>query len=172
MKKIITKFKGLFLFESNRFKDSRGYFRELFLEKKTKKKIIFYVSSTSKKNVIRGLHFQEKNSQGKYLSVIKGKIFDVVIDCRKKSKTFGKYFSTYLSDKNNRSIFIPEGFAHGFLGLEKENIIIYGCTNYRDVNSEISMSWNDSYLKINWPIKNPIISKKDSKSLSFKNFFY
>ena len=171
MKKIITKFKGLFLFESNRFKDSRGYFRELFLEKKKKKKIIFYVSSTSKKNVIRGLHFQEKNSQGKYLSVIKGKIFDVVIDCRKKSKTFGKYFSTYLSDKNNRSIFIPEGFAHGFLGLEKENIIIYGCTNYRNKKSEAGISWNDSDLKIKWPVKKPILSNKDKNNKSFKFYF-
>ena len=115
---------------------------------------------------------QTKNMQGKYLSVVKGKILDVVIDCRKKSKTFGKHFKIILSDKNSTSIYIPPGFAHGFLTMDNENIVVYGCTNYRDVNSEISMSWNDSYLKINWPIKNPIISQKDSKSLSFKNFFY
>ena len=115
---------------------------------------------------------QTKNMQGKYVSVVKGKILDVVIDCRKKSKTFGKHFKIILSDKNTTSIYIPPGFAHGFLTMDNENIVVYGCTNYRDANSEIGISWNDSYLKINWPIKNPIISKKDSKSLSFKNFFY
>ena len=171
MKKIKTKFKDLYLFESSRFDDSRGYFRELFLENKTKKKIIFYVSSTSKKNVVRGLHFQKIKSQGKYLSVIKGKIFDVVVDCRKKSKTFGKYFSTYLSDKNNRSIFIPEGFAHGFLGLNKENIIVYGCTNYRNRKSEAGISWDDLDLKIKWPIKKPILSDKDRNNKPFKFYF-
>ena len=171
MKKIKTKFKDLYLFESNRFDDSRGYFRELFLESKTKKKLIFYVSSTSKKNVVRGLHFQKIKPQGKYLSVIKGKIFDVVVDCRKKSKTFGKYFATYLSDKNNRSIFIPEGFAHGFLGLNKENIIVYGCTNYRNRKSEAGISWDDLDLKIKWPIKKPILSDKDRNNKPFKFYF-
>ena len=160
------------IFKSKKFNDERGYFRELYLEKYIKKKIIFSVVSKSKKNVLRGMHIQTKNMQGKYLSVVKGKILDVVIDCRKKSKTFGKHYKIILSDKNLTSIYIPPGFAHGFLSMDDENIVVYGCTNYRNANSEISISWNDSYLKINWPIKNPIISKKDSESLSFKNFFY
>jgi|TARA_B110000444_G_C18364733_1_gene377600 dTDP-4-dehydrorhamnose 3,5-epimerase len=172
MKIFKNKFKDLIILKSKKFNDERGYFRELYLEKYIKKKIVFSVVSKSKKNVLRGMHMQTKNMQGKYLSVVKGKILDVVIDCRKKSKTFGKHFKIILSDKNSTSIYIPPGFAHGFLTMDNENIVVYGCTNYRDVNSEISMSWNDSYLKINWPIKNPIISQKDSKSLSFKNFFY
>jgi len=172
MKIFKNKFKDLIIFKSKKFNDERGYFRELYLEKYIKKKIVFSVVSKSKKNVLRGMHMQTKNMQGKYLSVVKGKILDVVIDCRKKSKTFGKHFKIILSDKNATSIYIPPGFAHGFLTMDNENIVVYGCTNYRDANSEISISWNDSYLKINWPIKNPIISKKDSKSLSFKNFFY
>lgn len=170
MKKTKTKFKDLYLFESNTFKDSRGYFRELFLEKKTKQKIIFYVSSTSKKNVVRGLHFQEKQSQGKYLSVIKGKIFDVVVDCRKKSKTFGKYFSIKLSEKENKSLLIPEGFAHGYYTLTKDVIIHYKCSNYRNKRSETGILWNDKELKINWPTKKPIVSSKDQINLSFKDF--
>ena len=172
MKIFKNKFKDLIIFKSKKFNDERGYFRELYLEKYIKKKIVFSVVSKSKKNVLRGMHMQTKNMQGKYLSVVKGKILDIVIDCRKKSKTFGKHFKIILSDKNATSIYIPPGFAHGFLTMDNENIVVYGCTNYRDANSEISISWNDSYLKINWPIKNPIISKKDSKSLSFKNFFY
>ena len=172
MKIFKNKFKDLIIFKSKKFNDERGYFRELYLEKYIKKKIIFSVVSKSKKNVLRGMHMQTQNMQGKYLSVVKGKILDVVIDCRKKSKTFGKHFKIILSDKNSTSIYIPPGFAHGFLSIDDENIVVYGCTNYRDANSEISISWNDSYLKINWPIKNPIISKKDSESLSFKNFFY
>ena len=172
MKIFKNKFKDLTIFKSTKFNDKRGYFRELYLEKYIKKKIVFSVVSKSKKNVLRGMHMQTKNMQGKYLSVVKGKILDVVIDCRKKSKTFGKHFKIILSDKNTTSIYIPPGFAHGFLTMDNENIVVYGCTNYRDANSEIGISWNDSYLKINWPIKNPIISKKDSKSLSFKNFFY
>ena len=96
-----------------------------------KKKFIFSCVSSSKKNVIRGLHLQRKFAQGKYISVLKGEIFDVVVDLRKNSKNFGKYFSIRLSDKNGLSIFIPEGFAHGFVGMKKENLISYQCTNYR-----------------------------------------
>ncbi len=163
-----TRFKDLLIFQSRNFNDKRGLFRELGLEKHIKKKLIFTVVSKSKKNVLRGLHMQKKFQQGKYISVVKGKILDVVVDCRKKSKTFGKHFKTVLSEKNCKSIYIPPGFIHGFLGLDKENIIIYSCTNYRDKNSEIGVRWNDKDLKINWNIKSPILSKKDSKNLNFK----
>ena len=126
--------------------------------------------SFSKKNVIRGLHLQKKNSQGKFVSVIKGKIFDVVVDLRKNSKTYGKYFSTILSEKNSKSIFIPPGFAHGFCALSKENYVVYSCTKYRDEKSEIGIKFNDQDLKINWPIKKPIISNKDKNNISLKEF--
>ena len=171
MKIYKNKFKDMLIFKSKKFKDKRGYFRELSLEKYIKKKLIFTVVSKSKKNVLRGMHMQKKKMQGKYISVIKGKILDVVIDCRKKSKTFGRHFKIILSDKNATSLYIPPGFAHGFLSMEKDNIVVYSCTNYRDANSEISISWNDKNLDIKWPVKNPLISKKDSMSLPFNNFF-
>ena len=126
--------------------------------------------SFSKKNVIRGLHLQTKNSQGKFISVIKGKIFDVVIDLRKKSKTYGKSFSVILSEKNAKSIFIPPGFAHGFCTLSKENYIVYSCTKYRDAKHETGIRFDDKNFKIKWPIKKPIISKKDRNNLSFDEF--
>ena len=169
MKILKTKFKNLFVFKSKNFFDNRGHFRELALEKKIKKKLIFTVMSKSKKNVLRGLHMQKKFKQGKYISCLKGEILDVVVDCRKKSKTFGKHFKIILSEKNCKSIYIPPGFLHGFLGLGKENIVIYGCTNYRDQKSEIGVSWNDKDLKINWNIKSPILSKKDNQNLKFKD---
>lgn len=165
-----TKFKDLILINNKSFKDRRGYFKELLLEKNLKKKFPFLVMSFSKKNVIRGLHLQTRNSQGKFISVIKGKIFDVVIDLRKKSKTYGKSMSVILSEKNSKSIFIPPGFAHGFCALSKENYIVYSCTKYRNKRYEIGIKYNDKDLKINWPIKNPIISNKDRKNLSFKEF--
>jgi len=165
-----TKFKDLILINNKSFKDRRGYFKELLLEKNLKKKFPFLVMSFSKKNVIRGLHLQTRNSQGKFISVIKGKIFDVVIDLRKKSKTYGKSMSVVLSEKNSKSIFIPPGFAHGFCALSKENYIVYSCTKYRSKRYEIGIKYNDKDLKINWPIKNPIISNKDRKNLSFKEF--
>ena len=168
MKILKTKFKDLLVFKSKNFFDNRGHFRELALEKRIKKKLIFTVMSKSKKNVLRGLHMQKKSKQGKYISCIKGEILDVVVDCRKKSKTFGRHFKITLSEKNCKSIYIPPGFLHGFLGLGNENIVIYGCTNYRDQKSEIGVSWNDKDLKINWNIKSPILSKKDTQNLKFK----
>jgi len=163
-----TKFKDLLVFSSKNFHDKRGFFRELAIQKLIKKKLVFTVVSKSKKNVLRGLHMQKKNKQGKYLSVIKGKILDVVVDCRKNSKTFGKHYKIILSEKNCKSIFIPPGFIHGFLGLNDENIVIYSCTKYRDKNSEIGVKWDDKNLNINWKIKSPILSKKDNKNLNFK----
>ena len=165
-----SEFKDLVIINNTSFKDKRGYFKELLREKKLKKRFPFLVMSFSKKNVIRGLHLQRKNSQGKFISVIKGKIFDVVVDLRKNSKTYGKYLSTILSEKNSKSIFIPPGFAHGFCALSNENYVVYSCTKYRDEKSEIGIKFNDKDLKINWPIKKPIISNKDKNNLSLKDF--
>ena len=118
-----TKFKDLFIIKNKSFNDKRGYFKELIRENRISKKFPFLVMSYSKKNVIRGLHLQKTKSQGKFVTVIKGKIFDVAVDLRKNSKTFGKSFSIILSEKNCKSIFIPSGFIHGFLGLDNENIV-------------------------------------------------
>ena len=171
MKIISTKFSGLKVIESKIFKDTRGFFKEDFKKKFFKdKKFIFGCTSSSKKNVLRGLHLQTKFSQAKYLSILKGSILDVVVDLRKNSKTFGKHFKIILSDSNAKSLFIPQGFAHGFLGLKKENIIYYYCTNYRSAKHEIGLLWYDKDLKINWNIKNPILSKKDRKNLKFKEY--
>ena len=170
MKIIKTKFKELIIYESKNFIDNRGYFRELTIEKIIKKKLVFTVVSKSKKNVLRGLHMQRNNMQGKYLSVVKGKILDVVVDCRNNSKTFGKNYKIILSQKNSKSIYIPAGFLHGFLGLEDENIVVYGCTKYRDKDSEIGVMWNDPNLGISWPIKKPITSIKDKQNISYKEF--
>ena len=167
---IKTKFKDLFLFKNKNFKDKRGYFKEIIRENKLIKKFPFLVMSYSKRNVVRGLHIQTKNSQGKFVTVIKGKIFDVAIDLRKNSTTFGKVFNCILSEKNMKSIFIPEGFAHGFQGLEKENYIIYSCTKYRDKNSEVTVDFNDTDFNIKWPSKKKIVSKKDKKGITFQKY--
>ena len=165
-----TNFKGLLIIENKAFDDKRGYLKELLKEQKLKKKFPFTVMSFSKKNVIRGLHLQKKNTQGKFISVLKGKIFDVAVDLRRKSKTYKKYFSIILSEKNSKSLYVPEGFAHGFCCLDKENYVIYSCTKYRNKKSEVGLKYNDKDLNINWPIKKPILSKKDKNNFSLKQY--
>ena len=168
--KIKSNFKDLFLIKNRSFKDNRGYFKELIRENVINKKFPFLVMSFSKKNVIRGLHIQTINSQGKFISVLKGKIFDVAIDLRKNSKTFGKVYKCILSEKNNTSIYVPPGFAHGFQALENENYIVYSCTKYRNKKSETTIKFDDKELNIKWPIKKFIISAKDKKGISLSEF--
>ena len=143
---------------------------EILKNKDINKEFPFVVFSKSKKNVIRGLHIQTKNPQGKYLSVLKGEILDVALDLRKTSKTFGKIFKIILSDKNCKSIYIPEGFAHGFCSLKDDTLLLYSCTKYRNAKSEIGIKYNDNDLKIKWPIKKPIVSQKDRDALDFKEY--
>ena len=162
-----TKFKGLKIIKNKIFFDQRGYFKEILRENKIKSKFPFHVMSFSKKNVIRGLHLQRNNTQGKFVTVLRGKILDVAVDLRKNSKTFGKYFKIIISDNSDFSIFIPKGFAHGFLCLSNKCAIYYKCTNYRHIKSEKTLLWNDKKLKINWGIKKPIMSKKDKNGTSF-----
>tara|TARA_Y100001970_G_scaffold285311_1_gene404664 strand:- start:2028 stop:2552 length:525 start_codon:yes stop_codon:yes gene_type:complete len=168
--KIKSNFKDLFLLKNKSFKDNRGYFKELIKENVIKKKFPFSVMSFSKKNVIRGLHIQRNNSQGKFVSVLKGKIFDVAIDLRKNSRTFGKVYKCLLSEKNNTSIFIPPGFAHGFQALGNENYIIYSCTKYRDKRSETTIKFDENEFKIKWPNKKIVISTKDKNGISLSEF--
>ena len=169
MKKIKTKFKDLFVVNTKVFKDDRGWLKEEFKKNFIKKDLVFTLVSSSKKNVLRGLHMQTKKPQDKFLSVLKGRVLDIVVDLRKNSKTYGKHFKIVLSEKNGKHLFVPKGFAHGILGLDKENILHYACSNYRDPKSEVSIKWDDPELKINWGTKKPIISKKDKFALSLKD---
>ena len=161
-----TKFKDLVVLIGIKHQDKRGYLRELVLEKLIKKRFKFQITSVSKKNVLRGLHYQIKKPQGKLISVIKGEVFDVAVDLRKKSKTFGKHFSITLNERNCYSVYIPPGFAHGFLTTKKENIVCYSCTEYRSAKNERSLKYNDPKLKIKWPVKKPKLSKKDKSASS------
>jgi len=162
-----TKFKGLKVIENPKHLDSRGFLREISKEKKIKKKFPFVYISKSKKNVIRGLHYQIKKKQAKIITVIKGSIFDVVVDIRKSSKFYGKHYAIILSEKKNISLSVPGGFAHGFCALEDNTIILYQCSNYRSKIYERGIKWNDRTLNINWPCKKPILSKKDKKNKNF-----
>ena len=169
MKIIKTKIKDLVLIKTNIYKDRRGFFKEIEKRIILKKNFVFDCFSYSKKNTLRGLHLQKKKSQAKIITVVQGKILDVVVDLRKKSKTYGKYFAIEISQKSDFSIFIPENFAHGFLCLSKSCAVYYKCSNYRDEKSETTIKWNDKDLKINWPIKKPILSKKDKMGLNFRD---
>ena len=171
MKILSTSFKDLKIIKNNRFNDSRGFFREIFLEKKINKKFPFAYISSSKKNVVRGLHFQHKTPQAKIITVIRGEVFDVALDLRLKSKTFGKIFSTNISENSDFSLYIPEGFAHGFMSKKDNTVMLYQCSNYREKKSEMGIIWNDKVLKINWPLsKKKIISNKDKNNISFKKY--
>tara|TARA_B100001142_G_C13923307_1_gene496309 strand:+ start:101 stop:613 length:513 start_codon:yes stop_codon:yes gene_type:complete len=170
MKIIKTKIKDLVLISTKIFKDKRGFFKEIEKNEVLKKKFIFDCFSYSKKNTLRGLHLQTKNSQAKIITVVHGKILDVVVDLRKNSKTYGKYFSIEISRDSDFSLYIPENFAHGFLCLSKACAVYYKCTNYRNQNSETTIKWNDEKLKIKWPIKKPILSKKDADGIKFEDF--
>ena len=170
MEIIKTNFKGLSIYKKDNFKDKRGYTRELFKSNLIKKQFPFELLSLSKKNVIRGMHLQIKRPQGKFITVLRGKIFDVVVDCRKNSKTFGKYFSIILKDNENNSLFIPEGFAHGYCSLTDNSLLHYKMTQYQDKKSEKGILWDDKDLNIKWPIKKPIISNKDKSNLTFKEY--
>jgi len=157
------------------FGDDRGYFFESYNKKKLENLLdVEFVQdneSRSQKNVLRGLHFQKAPfAQGKLVRVIKGSVLDVVVDLRKDSKTYGKHYKRILSDKNKEQLYIPKGFAHGFLVLEDETIFSYKCTNFYNKESEVALLWNDKALNINWQIENPIISEKDKLAKEFTNF--
>lgn len=170
MKIINTKFKGLKIIKHNSFKDKRGYLRVTHNQKIFKKKFLFEYCTNSKKNSLRGFHFQFKYQQAKYVTVIKGKIFDCVIDLRKRSKTYCKIFKIMLSDKNNLSLYIPEGFAHAYYSCDKENIIYYKLNNYYQPKYEDGVYALDKDLKIRWPGKSFLISKKDQNLKFLKDF--
>lgn len=157
------------------FTDDRGYFLESYNKKGLSG--IFNVDfvqdneSMSQKDVLRGLHFQKPPyAQGKLVRVITGSVLDVVVDLRKESPTYGKHFKHILSSENKVQLYIPKGFAHGFLVLENNTIFNYKCTNYYNKEAEASLLWNDETLNIDWNIEKPIISSKDKFAEKFVSF--
>ena len=164
------------------FEDDRGFFYESynkrdFFELGIKDEFVQDNHSKSQKNVLRGLHFQKDYPQGKLIRVIKGKIYDVVVDLRKESFTFGKWFGVELSDESRFMLYIPKGFAHGFLTIEDDTEVLYKTTDYYNPEDEGGIIWNDKDLNIDWKFKeygidkkNLILSEKDKKQLSFEKF--
>jgi dTDP-4-dehydrorhamnose 3,5-epimerase len=166
---------GLLIIQPAVYYDSRGYFFESYNKEKLKQYGIDVDfkqdnQSLSAKNILRGMHFQNPPfAQGKLLCVIKGAVMDVVVDIRKASEFYGKYFSVILSEENKTIFWIPPGFAHGFLSLADNTIFSYKCTQIYNKESEGSLLWNDPEISINWGIKNPIISDKDQNAPFFKD---
>ncbi len=167
---------GIILFEPKVFNDERGFFMEFYNQKTFNDTFFDDTSfsqdniSCSKKNVLRGLHFQAPPfEQGKLIQVLRGKVLDVVVDLRVNSDTFGKHLKIELSGENHRQLWIPPGFAHGFLALEDETLLSYKCTNYYSKDHEMDLLWNDKNLDIEWGIENPIISVKDEDATKFED---
>jgi len=165
----------LILIKTKIFPDNRGYFYEnfknsVFLSNKINKQFLQDNISHSRKDVLRGLHYQKNPvSQAKLLSVIRGEIFDVAVDIRKNSPTYGKWISEILSENNHNSLYIPEGFAHGFCVLSDEADILYKVSNEYSPQDECGIIWNDPTLNISWPITNPIISDQDKNLPTIEN---
>ena len=157
-----------FIIKQKKYFDKRGFFQESVLKKRFKTPIIFTALAESKKNVIRGLHFQRLNKQTKIIHVIDGKILDVAVNLRKKSKNFGKVYKFIL--KKGDILFVPNFFAHGYECLSNKCTILYHLNNYRDAKNEDGINFKDKKLKIKWSTKKPIISKRDSSSGSFLDF--
>ena len=170
MKIYKTKIKDLLVIKQKNNIDNRGSLRETFNKKLLNKKFVFEYCTSSKKNILRGFHFQTKFQQSRFVNVLKGKILDVVIDLRKNSKTFGKSFKIILSQKNATSLYIPKGFAHAYLSYDVENIIYYKLDNFYKPKFEDGIIFNDRQLKIKWPKLKIAISKKDKKLRTLKDF--
>ena len=160
--------KDVKLFKNIVHNDNRGSFLESFRQSFFNNNVheVNFLQDNmvySKKNVLRGLHYQKDNPQGKLVTAVYGEIFDVAVDIRENSKTFGKWVGELLSDKNHHQLYIPPGFAHGYCVLSDYAIVTYKCTNYFYKDDQYGIIWNDKKIKIDWPIENPILSEKDSK---------
>ena len=171
-----TNIEGLLIITPKVFKDDRGSFfesynRQLFASHGLDMEFVQDNQSTSCKGVIRGLHLQSPPfAQGKLVRVISGSVYDVAVDIRKSSSTFGKYVIVKLDAEENKLFWIPEGFAHGFIALEDNTVFQYKVTNYYNKDSEMSIRWNDPTLNIKWGIEQPLVSEKDEQSPLFKEF--
>jgi dTDP-4-dehydrorhamnose 3,5-epimerase len=176
MEIIETKLKGVLLIKPRVFEDARGYFFESYNEENFRKaglKLNFVQDnqSLSQKGVLRGLHFQNPpHAQGKLVRVITGSVFDVAVDIRKGSATYGQWFGQELTEKNKWMMYIPEGFAHGFATLEDNTIFAYKCTNFYNKGAEDCLLWNDPEIGIDWSLKDPLLSEKDLQGKRLKEF--
>jgi len=163
-----TPLNGVLIIEPDKFVDHRGFLLQVWHQQTYGNKGITgtFVQdnhSRSYKNVIRGLHYQLRHPQGKLIFVINGKIFDVAVDIRLGSPTFGQWFGAILSDENHLQMFIPPGFAHGFCVLSETADLIYKCTDFYYPEDQFGVDWADPGIGINWPVEGPILSGKDSK---------
>ena len=167
---------GILIIKPKVFEDPRGYFYEsynaaVFQQHGVDVNFVQDNQSLSQKGVLRGLHFQNPpHAQGKFVRVINGSVLDVVVDIRKNSPTYGQHFDIELNENNKIQLWIPTGFAHGFLTLENNTIFSYKCTNYYNKPSEDCILWNDTDIGINWNIADPLLSEKDKLGKPFKKF--
>lgn len=181
MKVIDTNIPDVKIIEPDVFGDDRGFFMETWrqneFEEKVSKGPCTFVQdnhSKSKRGILRGLHYQSENSQGKLVRVTSGKVFDVAVDIRKGSTTFGKWVGVLLSADNKKQLWVPEGFAHGFYVISDEAEFIYKCTDYYNPAVEHTIKWNDPILDIDWPIANddqPLLSEKDMLGIPFLSLY-
>ncbi len=168
--------KGLYVVEPRVFGDERGYFvetyhQEDFLAGGIKENFVQHNQSMSRKNVLRGLHFQTKHPQGKLVRALKGEIFDVAVDLRGSSPTYGEWYGITLSDENKKMLYVPPGFAHGYLVLSEEAVFSYLCTDFYHPEEEGGLMWNDPSIGVEWPMEKgvqPILSEKDKIYPSFE----
>jgi|TARA_B110000014_G_C19867565_1_gene449240 dTDP-4-dehydrorhamnose 3,5-epimerase len=162
-----TSLQGCLIIEPKVFGDKRGFFLETFHTSRYAELAGISLSfvqdnySRSSKKVLRGLHFQKTKLQGKLVSVVRGEVYDVAVDIRKGSSTFGQWVGVILSEENKKQLWVPPGFAHGFVVLSEVADFQYKCTDYYDPSDEGSILWNDPDLAISWPVENPILSDKD-----------
>ena len=176
MKVIDTKIPDVKIIEPAVFGDDRGFFMETWQQEKFSKLVAerTFVQdnhSKSKKGILRGLHIQTENIQGKLVRVVSGEVFDVAVDVRKDSPTFGQWVGVLLSAENKRQLWVPEGFAHGFYVTSEEAEFVYKCTDYYNPKAEHSIAWDDKDLKIDWPLDGePSLSEKDRLAGSLKDF--
>ena len=175
---IETDIKDVYIIESKVFGDDRGYFQEIYQYENFKAAgldMIFVQDneSKSKKGVLRGLHFQTRHSQGKLVRVLQGEVFDVAVDLREDSETYGKWIGTLLSAENKKMFYIPENFAHGFLVLSEEATFAYKCTNLYHPEYDSGIIWNDKDINIQWPLENIeeiLLSEKDKVQQTFAEY--
>ena len=165
---ITTALDGVIIIEPEVFRDNRGFFMETYSRAKYKEAgvVCDFVQdnlSYSMKGTLRGLHFQIKRPQAKLVQVVTGEIFDVAVDIRPGSSTFGKWAGVYLSEKNKRQLFIPEGFAHGFCVISETAHFLYKCSDFYFQHDEGGIIWSDPDIGIDWPVKDPIVSEKDKQ---------
>ncbi len=164
-----TKLPGVLLFKTKRFGDDRGYFREIWRENNYRDaglgELVQDNYSFSKRHILRGMHFQHPQGQAKLIVALRGQIYDVAVDIRLGSPSFGKWTGEILSEENGHQLFIPDGFAHGFVVLSDDAVVLYKCSNYYQPQYERSLAWNDPELGIDWPVKNPVLSTKDKDAV-------